>query len=228
MLTAALRRSPAFRDLSEAALAEIAGQGAGRRVEAGEALFEQGAPAHRFFLVAEGRMKVTMVTAEGKQVFVRLTGAGDFCGLALALSRPDYPATCRAAVPSFVISWPMCYWGKLLEAHPAVALRVTQAMGRHIEDVHSRLTELATEEVERRVAHAVLRLARQAGRPVEGGVDVDFPVTRQDLAEMTGTTLHSVSRIVSVWSAQGIVRRGRARIVVSDIAALEEIARGEG
>lgn len=227
MITEALRQAPPFDGLSDAALDEIARHATLRRVASGEAVFEQGEPAGRFFLVTEGRMKVSMLTAEGKQVLVRLIGAGDFCGLALALARPDYPATCRAAAPSLLVSWPMCYWRILLETHPAVALRATQALGRHIEDVHSRMVELATEEVERRVARAVLRLARTAGRLGEGGVIVDFPVTRQDLAEMTGTTLHSVSRIVSAWGARGIVRRGRARLVVSDPSSLERIARGD-
>ena len=91
----------------------------------------------------------------------------------------------------------MRYWEELLANYPRIAIGITRSLGRHITDVHARIAELATEEVEQRVAHAVLRLARSAGTPVEGGLRIDFPITRQDLAEMTGTTLHSVSRIVS-------------------------------
>lgn len=226
MIIDTLRRAPPFQCLSEAALEDIARHGTLLHLAVGEAVFEQGEPASRFFLVSEGRMKVSMLTSDGKQVLVRLLGAGDFCGLALALARSDYPATCRAAVPSRLVGWPTCYWPTLLERHPGVALGAMQALGRHIDDVHSRLTELATEEVERRVAHAVLRLARTAGQPADGAVVIDFPVTRQDLAEMTGTTVHSVSRVFSGWGARGIVRPSRARLVVADTAALEQIARG--
>lgn len=228
MIVEALRRSPPFHGLADPQLEEVARHGTARSLRPGEAAFEQGAAADRFFLVVEGRMKVAMLTPDGKQVLVRLIGAGDFCGLALALARRDYPATCSAVVPSQLVGWPMCYWSTLLETHPVVSLRVTQALGRHIVDVHSRMAELATEGVERRVAHALLRLAREAGRPVEGGLGIDFPVTRQDLAEMTGTTLHSVSRIVSSWSARGFVRTGRARIVIADLGALERIGSGDG
>lgn len=227
MITAALQRSPPFRGLSGAALEEIARHALARRMMVGEAAFEQGEPAQRFFLVAAGRMKITLVTSEGKQVLVRMVGVNDFCGLALALARPEYSATCRAVVPSLIVGWSMCYWPTLLETQPAVAARVTETLGRQIDDLHSRMAELATEEVERRVAHAVLRLARTAGQPVDGGVGIDFPLTRQDLAEMTGTTLHSVSRIVSSWAARGVVRCGRARIVVSEFPALERIAVGD-
>lgn len=227
MIAAALRKTEPFRDMDCAALAAIARHATDRRLEAGEALFEQGEPARRFFLALEGRLKVTMIVPEGKQVLVRLIYPGDFCGLALVLARTDYPATCRAIVPTRALGWPTSYWATLIEEHPRVAVSLTKALGRHIAEVHTRIAEFATEEVERRVANAVLRLARNAGTPTEDGVRIDFPITRQDLAELTGSTLHSVSRIVSAWSGLGIVGGGRASLVVRDVAALERIARGD-
>ena len=227
MIATALRSVPAFRDLDCAGLEDIAQYASERRLDAGDPLFEQGEPADHFYLVIEGRLKVTMITPEGKQVLVRLVHPGDLCGLALALARRDYPATCRALVPVHALGWQMRYWEVLLETYPRVAIAITRSLGRHIADVHARISELATEEVEQRVAHAVLRLAGKAGTPVEGGLRIDFPITRQDIAEMTGTTLHSVSRIVSAWAGRGIVGRGRAHLVVRDLPALERIARGE-
>jgi CRP-like cAMP-binding protein len=76
--------------------------------------------------------------------------------------------------------------------------------------------EMSTQQVERRVAHALLRLARQAGRKVEQGVEIDFPISRQDIAEMTGTTLHTVSRTLSAWESQGLIESGRQRVVLRD------------
>jgi hypothetical protein len=86
--------------------------------------------------------------------------------------------------------------------------------------------EVSAEEVERRVAHAILRLARQAGRKVEAGVEIDFPITRQDVAEMTGTTLHTVSRILSSWESKGLVEGGRQRTMIRDSHKLFMIAEG--
>jgi CRP/FNR family transcriptional regulator, nitrogen oxide reductase regulator len=85
---------------------------------------------------------------------------------------------------------------------------------------------MSTEQVERRVAHALLRIARQAGRKVEAGVQIDFPITRQDVGEMTGTTLHTVSRILSGWEGQGWVECGRQRIVIRDPHKLFVLAEG--
>lgn len=228
MIERMLRQAEPFRELEPPALAEIARHASERRLAPGEALFEQGEPADRYFLITQGRLKVTMIVPEGKQVLVRLAFPGDFCGLALALARPDYPASALAVVASDAISWPTDYWPTMIETYPAIAIDATRVLGRHVAEVHARLAELSTIEVERRVAHAVLRLTRRAGVPAAGGgVRVDFPVTRQDLAELTGTTLHSVSRIISGWGGRGIVGRGRARLVVHDLSALERIAESE-
>jgi CRP-like cAMP-binding protein len=85
---------------------------------------------------------------------------------------------------------------------------------------------MSTEEVERRVAHAVLRLSRQAGRKEEDGIRIDFPISRQDIAEMTGTTLHTVSRILSAWEARGLVEGGRQKLLVRDMNGLSALADG--
>jgi len=81
-----------------------------------------------------------------------------------------------------------------------------------------------TERVERRVARALLRLVHDSGRRVDGGVEITFPISRQDVAEMTGTTLYTVSRLMSAWEDQGIVRSGRQRIVLTKPHALVAIA----
>ena len=87
-----------------------------------------------------------------------------------------------------------------------------------------RLREMHTEKVTRRVAHALLHLIHQAGRKIDSGIEIDFPITRQDIAEMAGTTLHTVSRTVSAWEKLGILQGGRQKIVVADPHALVTIA----
>ena len=227
MIAAALRKTEPFRDMDRDALRAIACQATDRPLVAGEALFEQGEPAERFFLALGGRLKATMIVPDGKQVLLQLINPGDFCGLASVLACTEYQATCRAIVATSVLAWPTSYWGTLFEGHPRIAVSLTQALGRHVAEVQTRIAEFATQPVERRVANAVLRLVRSAGTPTEGGVRVDFPITRQDLAELTASTLHSVSRIVSAWCGLGILGRGRACLVVRDLAALERIARGD-
>jgi CRP-like cAMP-binding protein len=102
-----------------------------------------------------------------------------------------------------------------------------QTIGQRLEEAHTRIREMSTEEVEKRVAHAVLRLSKQAGKPVGTAIKIDFPISRQDIAEMTGTTLHTVSRILSAWEGKGIVEGGRQKLTVTDPQRLLRLAEGE-
>ncbi len=93
-----------------------------------------------------------------------------------------------------------------------------------MQDTQARVIEISNEQVEQRVARALLRLAKQAGKKVEAGIEIDFLITRQDVAEMTGTTLHTVSRILSAWESQGLVEGKRQRIVLRDLQRLHLLA----
>ena len=97
-------------------------------------------------------------------------------------------------------------------------------IGGRLQEAHQRLREISTEDVERRVAHAVLKLADEAGQASAAGTLIDFPLSRQDIAEMTATTLHTVSRIISAWVAAGVIEGGRQRIAIRDRARLQTIA----
>jgi CRP-like cAMP-binding protein len=112
----------------------------------------------------------------------------------------------------------------LMERHPRLAINTMGTIGGRLQDTQARLRELSTERVERRIAHALIRLAEQAGRPVASGIVFDFAISRQDVAEMSGTTLHTVSRTLSAWEEQGIVEGGRQKITIRKPDALLAIA----
>ena len=103
---------------------------------------------------------------------------------------------------------------------------MTELMYAHLKDMQNRFRELATKRVERRVARALLRLASQAGRRLEDGLLIDLPLSRQGIAEMTGTTLYTVSRLISEWERYGILIAGRERLVIRDPRALVLITEG--
>lgn len=219
-----LRTVAALREIDPGDLAELSRQGALRLAAAGEPLFEQGVPAASFFLVIDGWTKVSQLDPDGKQILVRLVGPGEFCGLAVLLDREDYPGTARALVPVRAAAWPIGVWRRLFQANAGLASGVLGVLGRHISESHLRIAELSTEAAERRLARTVLRLARRAGVAAPEGLAIAFPVTRQDLAELSGTTLHNASRILSAWTANGMVGGGRRRLLVRDMAALQDIA----
>jgi len=223
---AVIRPLPLFSTLADAELDDVLVGAVSRRVAQGEAVFEQGQPASHFYVLLHGRLKVHQVTPAGQQVIVRIVNPGDLFGIAKALRRPDYPGTAVAAADSVVLAWPMERWDSLIADHPSLALGVMHTVGSRLQDAHTRIREMATEEVERRVAHAVLRLVQQSGKKVEGGIRIDFPVSRQDIAEMTGTTLHTVSRIFSAWESAGLVEAGRQKLLVRDPHGLVLVSEG--
>ena len=222
-----VRSLPLFANMADVELDRMLARAAMRRIPPGEAVFEQGQKATQFFLLLHGRLKVTQVTAEGQQIIVRVVHPGDLFGFAQALQRNDYPGTPIAAAESVVICWPNEVWASIVEQNPNLAVNAMRAIGQRLQEAHTRIREMSTEEVERRVAHAVLRLMNQAGRPDADGVHIDFPLTRQDVAEMTGTTLHTVSRLFSAWESQGIVKGGRQKLLIRDRARLEALAEGQ-
>src|SRR6185369_7835508 len=142
-----------------------------------------------------------------------------------------YPATATAVDDSVVLAWPSATWPRLVEKFPALATNTLQTVGARLQETHTRVVEMSTEQVEKRIAHALLRLVKQSGRKVDRGVEIDFPISRQDIAQMTGTTLHTVSRILSGWEQAGLIESGRQRIVLREpekIHALAEQAPGDG
>ena len=217
---------PLFARMSGEELDEVLAKAQTRQIAKGDAVFEQGKAATEFFVLLHGRLRVTKVTPEGQQIVVRVVNPGDLFGIAKAIQRTDYPGTATAASDSLVLVWPMSVWEELIDAHPGLAVNAMQTVGQRLQEAQTRILEMSTEDAERRVAHTVLRLAQQSGRKEAEGIRIDFPVSRQDIAEMTGTTLHTVSRLCSGWEDEGLVKCGRQKMIVTDPHGL--LLRAEG
>lgn len=211
---------PLFAQMDAQDRARLCQGAATRHVPRNGTVFRQGEDAAAFFLLLHGRLKVTQVTPAGAQIMVRIVHPGDLFGIVKALGRADYPGTALAAVDSLVAFWPTPAWETFLAASPGLALGALRMMGQRLEEAQARILDMSTAAVERRVAHLVLRLAEQAGAPEAAGVRIDFPLSRRDIAELTGTTLHTVSRILSAWESKGLVRGGRRTLLVTDAAGL--------
>lgn len=195
-----------------------------QRLKKGAALFEQGDDASNFFALAEGRLKVTQVTPDGHQVVVRYIGPGEMFGCVAVTGQPAYPGTASAALDSVVVAWSAAEASALVEKYPKFGAHILRTMSGRVQDAHARIREMATERVERRVARALLRLARETGKRTEAGIEIGMQISRQDVAEMTGTTLYTVSRLLSAWESEGLVEAGRQRVVIKKPHALVKIA----
>src|SRR6187402_751813 len=211
---------PLFAGLDGAELDAILAEARSIRYPKNSAVFEEGGDAHSFFVLLHGHVRASKMTPAGQQVVVRYVTPGEIFGVAPAIGLTKYPATATAVDDSVALAWPSAAWPRLVAQHPMLATNTLQTVGSRLQETHTRVVEMSTQQVERRVAHTLLRLAKQSGRKVEHGIEIDFPISRQDIAEMTGTTLHTVSRTLSAWEGQGLVEGGRQRIVVRDPHAL--------
>jgi CRP-like cAMP-binding protein len=191
-----------------------------RRYEEGTGIFAEGDPAERFFLLLDGYVRVVRITVTGEQVTALHIPAGQLLGIARALGRDTYPATAMAACDCIALSWPTTLWDGFAAEYDGFATETYKTVGLRLGELNNRMVEMATQQVERRVANALLRLVNQTGRKVADGIEIDFPITRQDLSELTATTLHTASRLLSAWEKQGIVESRRKRIKVRDPHAL--------
>ncbi len=215
---------PLFRGLAAADLSHIASLSHSKTVDAGAFFFSEGEQADHFFVLTGGRVKLTQVTPEGHQIVLRHANPGDAFGGVGAFGDPIYPVGAEAIELSAARAWTSAAMRQLLETQPGVALNALHFVAGRLHDLQRRYRQATTERVERRVARAILRLVHDSGRRVDAGVAIDFPVSRQDIAEMTGTTLYTVSRLLSAWEQRGIIRGGRQRIVLVEPKALAAIA----
>ena len=211
-----LRGLPPFSRLDRAQIREILDFAVARRYDEGTSIFEEGAPAERFFLLLDGYIRVVRITPTGEQVIALHIPPGQLFGIAQSIGRDTYPATAVTAAESLALVWPARLWSRFVEEYEGFATETYKTVGKRIGEMNTRIVEMATQQVEQRVANALLRLVNQTGRKVESGIEIDFPITRQDLSEMTGTTLHTVSRLLSAWEKQGLVASRRKRIIVRD------------
>ena len=219
-----LGRVTLFRGLPPETLAELASTARVRDVPHGETFFVEGSPADSFFVVRTGTVKLTQLAPDGQLVVLRLIGAGDAFGGAAAFGGGVYPATAEAVDAASAFQWSGSQIAALMERHPKLAITVARFIAARLHDMQAQYRQLATEKVERRIARALLRLVQHAGRRVDGGVAIDLPLSREDVAQMTGTTLYTVSRVLSRWESNGVVASVRQRVTVRAPHALVKIA----
>ena len=113
---------------------------------------------------------------------------------------------------------------ELIHGHPQIAINLVKIVGARLRETQERLRELATQRVEQRMAHVLPRLAERHAVTHGGPATIDFPLTRQDLANRCGTTLYSASRILTAWEKAGFLKTDRRRLTHRNLAELRRLA----
>jgi CRP/FNR family transcriptional regulator, nitrogen oxide reductase regulator len=220
-----IRESNLFRDVSARGFDQVLGSGILRSVEGGGFYFMQGDPAVHAYVLVSGRVKMVQITPNGQQITLRIMTPGQtYGGIAILKPQSGYPATAQAEEDSTAMAWDTAHLRELAKTEPSISLNAMQLMHGYITELQERQQALVTGRVEQRIARILLKLAADSGKKVEDGVLINMPLTRQDVAEMSGTTLFTVSRTMSEWERNGLLKIGREQVIIREPHGLVKIA----
>ena len=218
------RKSDIFKGLKVAQCKEAIARGFSKRLQAHEILFHQGQRASHCYLVIQGRLKLTKLNQQGKEVIIRYVGAGELAAAVVVLKDGQYPVSSISVQETEVVGWDKSTMDALMREYPNIAINLNGIILARIEDVQERYLEVCTEQVDQRIARSLLRLMRWAGSKQKEGILIDIPLSRQNIADYSGTTLYTVSRTLSAWEKKGWLKSSREKIIIINPHALVSFA----
>lgn len=183
-------------------------------------LFHQGESAERCYLIKKGHLKLTKLTEQGKEVIIRYLSTGDLTAAITLLDDKEYPLTATSIETTEVVSWDKPTLIHLMKRHPDIAINALHVVLKRLDNVQNRYVELCTEKVEQRIARTLLRLIKTSGVKTSEGICINIPLSRQNIADYTGTTVFTVSRILSFWEKMGWIKSEREKITIADAHAI--------
>jgi CRP-like cAMP-binding protein len=218
-----LRATPLFSRLSPADRKAVAEVAEVKTFAKGETIFEQDSRSE-FYAIVSGRVKVFKMLPSGKDIILEVFGPGDPLGaVAVYMERP-FPATAAALEDTTCIFIPRVAFFRLLESQPSLVRGLLLGLTTRLVELTTRLAELTGGRIEPRFARLFLQLASRMGKTDRGGTFIPLPLSRQELADMTGTTIETCIRIMSRWNKEAIVRTEKDGFVVLNRRELEQIS----
>ena len=197
-----------------------------RSWDKGETIFEEGSPPDFIATVLAGRVKVVKQQPSGKEVILEIFGPGDPVGAVVAYEGRPYPASAIALERTTCLLVRRGPLFGLQEQHPTLVRGLLSAFTRRIVELAQRIPEVAGARVETRFAHLFLKLADRVGRPRGNAVFIPMVLSRQELADLTGTTIETCIRLMSRWGKEGILETEKDGFVLANRSALEALTRG--
>jgi CRP-like cAMP-binding protein len=213
--------SALFTGLSPKECREIASCAHARTFARDELLFMQGQPVRSLVLIQSGSVKLTQLSANGNEVILWMNGSGDVMGMHADSPSCSHTCSARAMEQCKALVWEYTRLQMLVAEYPQLRRNISQILASRLQELEERFREIATEKVARRLALALTRLLKQVGKKTPDGTEVSL--SREELAQLTGTTLFTISRILSKWAELGVVTPRREAVLVRDPERLESV-----
>ena len=216
-----LRQLPLFSNLSPAECSDILSAANEKQFLRRQTIFIEGARCRQVFLVLSGCVKITQLGSSGWEVILRLSGPGELVGALESYLGSNNLVTARTTQPTTALVWEDTAFESVSDRYPMLRRNITCLLGLRLQELEERFREISTQNVAPRLSHQLIRLCDQLRQHSSGALEISL--SREELAQLTGTTLFTVSRLLSEWERQGIVSTRREAVVVRDFQALKEI-----
>ncbi len=190
--------------------------------EKGARIFEEGEPAEKIYFLFVGRVKIVKSTPD-RDLIIEILGPGEPVGTVAAFERRPFPATAIAIEPSGVVSIPEREFFALIERRPEITRRLLAGLTLRLITLNKRLADM-TGSVEYRMARLFSTLAERMGRKQGQIVFIPLALTRQEIADLAGTTIETAIRVMSRWQKEGVVETEKTGFLIRNSAALREVA----
>jgi CRP/FNR family transcriptional regulator len=214
MIIETLQKSEVFSSLKSEELDDISNYFEKVTFGNNDTIFNEGDPSDKFYLVAEGSVKVLKHTVMGKDIILEMMSPGDIFGGVAVLDKKPFPASAQAMESTTVIRISRQNLLKIMEDYPTLKLDIVKYFSNKLRDAHEMLKNIATERVERRIASLLLKLSEKVGMDDGKYRRIDIPLTRQEISEMVGTTVETCIRTMSKFQKMGVIKSSDGRIMV--------------
>jgi CRP/FNR family transcriptional regulator, nitrogen oxide reductase regulator len=218
----AMQQFPVFATLSASELKEVTSAAHEKLLPRRETIYNEGDPIREVFLLTAGCVKITQLGPNGQEVILRLHGPSELIGAQGLSAGKLHLATARAIQTSTALVWEASVFESISDRIPSLRRNTARILGERLQEMEERFREISTQKVAPRLSQQLIRLLNQLGRGTDQSVEIGL--SREELAQLTGTTLFTVSRLLSQWEKQGIVSSRREAVVVCNVQALAALS----
>lgn len=217
-----VQQLPTFFNLTPAECRDILAAAHEKEFLRRHSIFIEGAPCRQVLLVVSGCVKTTQLGPTGCEVILRLSGPGELVGALESYLGTNNLVTARTTQPTVALVWDASTFEAVSDRYPSLRRNTARLLGVRLQELEERFREISTQKVAPRLSHQLIRLSNQLRQHTKGVLEISL--SREELAQLTGTTLFTVSRLLSQWERLGIVSTRREAVVVRNLQALMEMS----